>query len=53
MEEEFTFDIICITDEHILEMDLSEGLPTVSLHIGTNGMRLSDGTVGPCLPLTS
>ena len=35
------------------EIALWEGLPTISLQIGMNGMIFAAGTVGPCLPLTS
>ena len=53
LEAYFTFNVICITYKHILEMALWEGIPTVFIQIGMNGTIFAAGTVGPCLTLTS
>ena len=52
LELDFTFNVICITDEHSLEIFLWEGILTLSLQIGMNGMRFGAGTVGSYLLLT-
>ena len=51
MKADFTFNVICITDEHSLYIDLCEGLPTVSMNIVMNCMIFTDGTVGTFMTL--
>ena len=51
MEADFTFNVICITDEHSLYIDLCEGLQTVSLKIVMNSMIFTYETVGTFMTL--